>query len=165
MTSQPAAAHGKYTNHGIPHGYTSLSPHLAVPSARAAIEFYREVFGAKVHDVTQMGDVIGHATLELENGRFTLSDPMNDYGLVAPRPDAASITLALYVRDVDAVVSKALAAGAKEREPVSTFVSGDRYGSIIDPFGVRWTIMTRVEDLSPEESAKRVADWAAQQGS
>lgn len=163
MTRQETAAHGKYTNHGIPHGYTSLSPHLAVHPAEKAIEFYRTVFGAEVHDVTRMGEVIGHATLELENGRFTVSDPMDSYGLVAPTPERASITLALYVRDVDDVVARALAAGASEREPVTTFVSGDRYGSIVDPFGVRWTLMTRVEDISPEESAKRVAEWAAQQ--
>ncbi|GIG35326.1 hypothetical protein Cpa01nite_07070 [Cellulomonas pakistanensis] len=61
-------------------------------------------------------------------------------------------------------VERAVAAGATLREPVATFVSGDRYGSVVDPFGVRWTVMTRVEDLSPEESARRVAAWAAEQG-
>ena len=50
--------------------------------------------------------------------------------------------------------------GARLREPLSTFVSGDRYASLVDPFGVRWSVMTRVEDLSPEESASRVARWA-----
>ena len=50
------------------------------------------------------------------------------------------------------------------REPLATFVSGDRYASIRDPFGVRWSIMTRVEDLSEEESNRRVEEWAAQQG-
>ena len=57
-------------------------------------------------------------------------------------------------------VERAVAAGAGVREAVTTFVSGDRYGSIRDPFGVRWSIMTRVEDLSPEESSRRVAEWA-----
>ena len=56
-------------------------------------------------------------------------------------------------------------AGATVREPLTTFVSGDRYASIRDPFGIRWTIMTRVEDLSEEESARRVAEWARQQES
>ena len=50
------------------------------------------------------------------------------------------------------------------REPLTTFVSGDRFASIRDPFGVRWSVMTRVEDLSEEESAARVAAWAAAQG-
>ncbi|HJB62625.1 MAG TPA: VOC family protein, partial [Candidatus Microbacterium pullistercoris] len=61
-------------------------------------------------------------------------------------------------------VRRAVDAGATVREPVATFVSGDRYASIRDPFGVRWSVMTRVEDLSEEESARRVAEWAATQG-
>lgn len=55
----------------------------------------------------------------------------------------------------------AVDAGAGVREAPSTFVSGDRFASIRDPFGVRWSVMTRVEDLSEEESARRVATWAA----
>lgn len=60
--------------------------------------------------------------------------------------------------------SAAERSGATIREPLSTFVSGDRFASIRDPFGVRWSIMTRVEDLSEDESSQRVADWAAKQG-
>jgi PhnB protein len=62
------------------------------------------------------------------------------------------------------VVATAEAAGATVREPVADFVSGDRYASIRDPYGIRWSIMTRVEDLSEEESARRVAEWAATLG-
>lgn len=62
---------------------------------------------------------------------------------------------------MDAVVARAVAAGAAVREAPSTFVSGDRYASIRDPFGVRWSVMTRVEDLSEEESNARVEAWAA----
>jgi hypothetical protein len=57
-----------------------------------------------------------------------------------------------------------VSAGATLRERLTTFVSGDRYASLIDPFGVRWSIMTRVEDLSSDETRRRVADWAEQQG-
>jgi PhnB protein len=70
----------------------------------------------------------------------------------------------MYCADVDEVVDRAAQAGATIREPVSEFVSGDRYASIRDPYGVRWSIMSRVEDLSESESARRVAEWAAQQG-
>lgn len=62
-----------------------------------------------------------------------------------------------------ALVARAEAAGGAIREPLTTFVSGDRFASIRDPFGVRWSIMSRVEDLSEEESARRVAEWAKQQ--
>ena len=90
---------------------------------------------------------------------------MKDYGLVAPDPSrGASFSLALYVPDVDGVVARAITAGATLREPPVTFVSGDRYASLIDPYGVRWAIMTRVEDLSPAESRSRVEAWSKRQG-
>jgi PhnB protein len=164
MTDSTAPATGAHTTDGVPHGVTSLTPHLVVSPAAAALEFYERAFGARVLDVTRMGDVVGEASLDLGNGRFTVSDPMAAYGIVAPDPAAATYSLALHVPDVDAVVERAVAAGATLREAPTTFVSGDRYGSVLDPFGVRWTVMTRVEDLSPEESARRVARWAAEQG-
>ena len=64
----------------------------------------------------------------------------------------------------DEVVDAATAAGATVREAPSNFVSGDRFASIRDPFGVRWSVMSRVEDISEEESARRVAEWAASMG-
>ena len=100
----------------------------------------------------------------ISDGRLTLSDPMEQYGLVAPSgEDAVSASFAVYVSDTDTVVERAVERGATLREPVDTFVSGDRFGSILDPFGVRWAVMTRVEDLSAEESRRRVAAWAAEQ--
>jgi PhnB protein len=69
--------------------------------------------------------------------------------------------MGVYVPDVDDAVARAVEAGAVIREAPSDFVSGDRYASIRDPFGVRWSVMTRVEDLSEQESVRRVAEWAA----
>ena len=73
------------------------------------------------------------------------------------------MSLALYVADADTAVAVLTEAGATVREPLTTFVSGDRFASVVDPYGVRWAVMTRVEDLSPQESERRVAEWAAQQ--
>lgn len=157
------AVTGRYTDNGRPLGSTSITPHIVVDGAEAAIEFYREVFGATIDDVTFFGDAVAHAELDFGLGRLTLSDPIESYGLVAPSPNGASFSLALYVPDVDRVVEAATEAGATVREPATTFVSGDRFASIVDPFGIRWTIMTRVEDISPEESRRRVSDWAASQ--
>ena len=155
---------GRHTTDGRPHGRTSLTPHIVVSPANAAIEFYRSVFGATVRSVTEMQGLVGHAELDFGLGGLTLSDPMAAYRLAAPAPEAdVTYSMGLYLPDVDAVVARAVQAGATLREPVATFVSGDRYGSLLDPFGVRWTVMTRVEDLSDEESARRVADWAAAQ--
>jgi len=122
------------------------------------------VFEARVVDVTEMGGVVAHAVLDFGDGLLQLGEPTPAYGLVAaPDGDNDCYSLGFYCPDVDAAVARAEAAGATVREQPSTFVSGDRFASIRDPFGVRWSIMTRVEDLSEEESARRVADWAKQQ--
>jgi PhnB protein len=97
-------------------------------------------------------------------GRLQLGDPNSQYGLVARHEgDFDCYSLAVYVADVDAVVGRAVAAGASVREQVQTFVSGDRFGSLRDPFGIRWSVMTRVEDISPDESTARIEEWAKQQ--
>lgn len=164
MTEKTTAATGEHTTRGVPHGSTSITPHIVVERASEALEFYRDVFGATVDDVTRFGDSVAHAELDFGHGRMTLSDPLEEYGLVPGDPErGVSYSLALYVPDVDGTVERAVQRGATLREPVSTFVSGDRFGSLLDPFGVRWSIMTRVEDLSPEESRRRVAQWAAAQ--
>ncbi|GAB96499.1 PhnB protein [Kineosphaera limosa] len=170
MTNEtpPRPADGRHTTDGTPHGYTRLTPFLVVPRATDAIAFYEQVFGARVLGVTEMGGVVVHAELDFGNGRLQLGEPNPDYGLVPPPgsltgADDVCYSLAIYVPDVDAVVAAAEAAGAQVREPVVTFVSGDRFGSILDPFGVRWSVMTRVEDLSEHESEARVREWAAQQ--
>ncbi|GAA1011287.1 VOC family protein [Nocardiopsis tropica] len=165
MTENITAAHGAHTTHGIPHGVTSLTPFIAVPNAKAAIDFYREVFGARTIAVTELDGTVVHADLDFGSGRLQLGEPNPQYGLVpAPEGDADCYSLGLYCGNADEVVARAEAAGATIREPLANFVSGDRYASIRDPFGVRWSIMTRVEDLSDEESAARVEAWAATQG-
>ena len=159
-----AAAHGTHTTHGVPNGVTSLTPFIAVPNARAAIDFYADVFDARVVDVTEIGGVVAHAVLDFGHGQLQIGEPVAQFHLVPP-PDGEDdcYSLGLYCADADSVTAKAEAAGATVREPLATFVSGDRFASIRDPFGVRWTVMTRVEDLSTEESARRVAEWAREQ--
>ncbi|WP_336923024.1 VOC family protein [Aquipuribacter sp. SD81] len=166
QTGSPVrAADGAHTTRGVPHGSTSLTPFLVVAPAREAVDFYVDVFGARVVDVTEMGGVVVHAELDLGHGRLQLGEPNPDYHLVpAPAGDDDCYSLGLYCEDVDAVVARAEAAGAVVREPPSTFVSGDHFASLRDPFGVRWSVMTRVEDLSEAESVERVRAWAAQAG-
>lgn len=113
-----------------------------------------------------MGGILVHAELDFGQGRLQLGEPNPDYGLVAPpTPPQACYSLGLYCAQVDDILARAEAQGATIREPVTNFVSGDRFASIIDPYGVRWSIMSRVADLSEAESAERVARWAAEQQS
>jgi PhnB protein len=107
-----------------------------------------------------------HAELHVEDGRLQLSDPNEQYGLVVPARDDDSVSgsICIYVADVDAVFAKAVERGATVREKPDTFVTGDRFASIYDPFGHRWAVMTKVEEVSPQEAERRLAEWGAQQG-
>lgn len=164
-TSGTGGVTGTHTTQGRPHGVTSLTPFLAIPRAGEALDFYRDVLGARVVDVTEIGGVVAHAELDFGDGHLQIGEPTPDYGLVPPPADGACYSIGLYCTDVDALTARAEEAGAQVREAPSTFVSGDRFSSVVDPFGVRWSLMTRVEDLSEEESAKRVRAWAATLGS
>lgn len=147
----------------IPHGYTSLTPFLCIDGAAGAIDFYCCIFGATlISRMDNTDGTVAHAELDFGDGRLQLGDPQDAYQIAAPdRHGVATGSLGLYCADADAVVDRAVAAGATVREPIQTFVTGDRFASIIDPFGYRWSVMTRVEDVSPQEQERRLAEWAA----
>ena len=152
---------------GKPAGYTTLTPFLVCAPAAEAIRFYEEVFGATVVSRMDGPDgTVAHAELDLGLGRLQLSDPNDAYGLVAPsrQADQVSGSTCIYVADVDAVFAKAVERGATVREKPDTFVTGDRFASIYDPFGHRWAVMTKVEEVSPEETERLLAEWGATQG-
>lgn len=148
----------------IPEGYPRMSPYLVVDGAAAAIDFYTEVLGAR--ERMRMGgapddppDKVGHAELEIGDSLFMLADEYPDMDAVGPRTVGGTpVSLSLYVEDVDAVWAKALAAGATAlREPQDQFY-GDRAANFEDPWGHRWHIATHVEDVPPDEMAKRAAE-------
>ncbi|MDF3000414.1 MAG: glyoxalase [Bacillota bacterium] len=157
---------GNYTKNGIPHGFTSITPFIVVKDPEEAISYYKAVFNVRVKDITEFTDeagnkIVAHAELDFGNGFLQLGAANPAYQLVLPSDEAqACYSLSIYVADVDPVYKNAVEQGGKIREPIANFVSGDRFGSVIDPFGVRWTIMTRIEDLSEAESSQRVREWA-----
>lgn len=156
---------GKYTNNGKPTWATALTPFIVVSDPALAIRFYENVFGAESKSVTSFGEgdnaMIVHADIDFGNGYLQLGAANPDYRLVPPPGEGnACYSLAIYVTDVDHTLELAIAHGATVREPAADFVSGDRYCSILDPCGIRWSIMTRVEDISEEESYRRVEEWS-----
>jgi uncharacterized glyoxalase superfamily protein PhnB len=149
----------------IPDGYHSITPFIVVSEADKAISFYEQVFDAKVVSRNDGPDgIVMHAELQIGNSIIQLSDPQPSHGLVAPGGDhEVSTSLVLYVEDVDETFRRAVEAGATVRGEVQTFVTGDRFCGVFDPFGRRWAIMTRVEDVSREEAQRRVDEWLAAQ--
>lgn len=147
----------------IPDGYTPITPYLVTEGAAKAIDWYTNVFGATVAGRMDGPDGrVAHAELDLGNGRVQLSDPMPDKGLRAP--DGTNVvdhSYVLYCDDVDTTFEHATQLGAHVYEEPSTFFTGDRFCSILDPFGHRWAIMTRVEDVQPDEAERRINEWLA----
>ena len=143
----------------IPDGYPAITPYLIIDGAARAIEFYRDIFGAteRMRMPAPQGRV-GHCELSIGGSLLMLADPFPEMKAFAPVPGATSaVSLYLYVTDVDAVVARAVAAGATLTHPVETRFYGDRTGGIIDPFGHHWHIGTHVEDVTPEEIQRRMS--------
>jgi PhnB protein len=154
------------TIHYRPSGYSTVTPFLCVSNGSEAIDFYCAVFGASVVSRMDLPDGrVGHAELQLEDGRLQVADALDEYGLAAPGDGAVTHSYAIYVPDADATTAAAAERGAIVREQPSTFVTGDRFASVLDPFGHRWSIMTRVEDVSDAEAERRVVEWAASSSS
>jgi PhnB protein len=141
----------------IPEGYHSVTPYLAIDGASEAIEFYKKAFGAKERGrMDAPGGKIGHAELQIGDSVVMLSDALPQFSTRAPTElGGTSVSVFMYVEDVDAVVKQAVDAGAKVEMEVQDQFWGDRFGSVTDPFGHNWAIATHVEDVPPEEMAKR----------
>jgi PhnB protein len=151
----------------IPEGYRSLTPSLTVDGAAAAIDFYKRAFGAVENSraIAPDGQKVWHADLQIGDSRLMLSDAFPEQGATAPDPSGAvGFSIWLYVEDVDAVFARAVEAGATVQMPVDTMFWGDRMGGLRDPFGHNWTVATRVEDVSDEESRRRAEQFSATTG-
>lgn len=137
----------------VPDGMHTITPHLVCRDAAAAIAFYQKAFGAV--ELTRLPGPQGkllHALLRIGDSPLMLVDEFPDWGALGPQSLKGSpVTIHLYVEDVDAAVERAVAAGARLTMPVADMFWGDRYGTVEDPFGHRWSIATHIRDLSPEE--------------
>ncbi len=136
----------------IREGFNTLSPHITVDGARAAIAFYERAFDAKLAWCQGMpgSDLVMNAGLRVGNSSFMLNDTFPG-GPPAPAEGGAPVTLNLYVEDADAVWKRALAEGATVVYPIENAFWGDRYGLLKDPFGHQWAIATHIEDVCEED--------------
>ncbi len=145
----------------IPDNYPALTPYLCCKNAAAAIEFYKNAFGAREEEsmrMTSPDGSIGHAEIWIGKAFVMIADESPQMNFRSPQSIGGSpVTLVLYVNDVDEVASRAVAAGAKIVQKVEDKFYGDRAGALEDPFGHIWYITTHKEDLSPEEIKKRAA--------
>ncbi len=146
--------------------FNTITPHLIVRDAPRAIAFYCRAFGAAelYRNLAPDGKSVMHAELMLGNSRFLLHDEFPEQKLLSPLAyEGTGVTLHLYVDDVDSVFKSAVDAGAEVLMPLEDCFWGDRYGILRDPFGHRWSVATRLKDLSPAELQQQASEFCAEQ--
>lgn len=152
----------------IPAGCEGLIPHLVCDPCSEALEFYKKALGANVLGVMPApgGQKIIHAAMDVDGLRIFLVDDFPEMcGGQSQSPQSlggSPVTIHRYVKDVDAVVQKAVDAGATLKMPVSDMFWGDRYGVVVDPYGHSWSFATHIKDLTPEEMTKGMEEAFSQ---
>jgi PhnB protein len=149
----------------IPDQYRGATPYLCVNDGAQAMEFYQKAFGAKeVMRMAMPNGKLGHAEIKIGNAPIMLADEYPDMNFRSPKSIGGTpVNIVVYVKDVDALVKQAEAAGAKVVRPPADQFYGDRMATLEDPFGHSWSFATHIEDVSPEEMEKRAAALHQQQ--
>jgi PhnB protein len=142
----------------IPEGFHSVTAYLSVKGAAQAIEFYQRAFGAKerFRMTAPDGKTIGHGELSVGDSIVMLADEFPGCNQSPATLHGTTVGFVIYVEDADAAFQRAVDAGATVKQPLENKFWGDRAGSVTDPFGHQWTLMTHIEDVSPEEMKKRM---------
>jgi PhnB protein len=152
----------------IPDSYRRVTPCLTVRGAGKALEFYAAVFGATERmRFPGPGGTIAHAEIQIGDSVVIIED--EDPRRRTQAPPSAGLpgtpaSLFIYVEDVDAVIARAVELGAAVQRPAQDQFYGDRDGFIIDPFGHGWTVASHVEDVTPDELTRRMAELFGQAG-
>ena len=144
----------------VPAGYHTVTPYLVCRGAADAIAFYKQAFGAKERvRMSGPGGSIAHAELQIGNSMLMLGDESPEQGAVAPPTvGGTSVHVFLYVANVDTAFARATSAGATTEMPPTDMFWGDRYAKLADPFGHKWSMATHIEDVSPKEMGRRMAE-------
>lgn len=130
-------------------GFHTITPYVLAEGAARLMTFLSEAFDAEVLSCVNRPDgAIMHAEMRIGDSMLMLGEASGEFG-----PMQTSIYL--YVTECDAVYRRALEAGGSSVFEIMNLPSGERYGGVKDPCGNVWWIATHVEDLSPEEQAKR----------
>jgi PhnB protein len=143
----------------IPDGYHSVTPYLIIDGAARALDFYKRAFDAKeLMRIPAPNDRIGHAEIRIGDSVIMLADEHPEIEARSPAHyGGSSVSIMVYLEDVDRQFKQAIEAGATEVRPVADQFYGDRSGTLKDPFGHSWHLSTHKEDVSMEEMNRRMA--------
>jgi PhnB protein len=144
----------------IPDGFHTLTPYLTVKRAAEAIDFYKRAFGAEEkYRFPGPDGKVAHAELRIGDSNLMMGEESPQMGSQSPETLKGSpVGFVIYVVDADAAFKKAVAAGATVKMPMEDKFYGERAGTVMDPFGHNWTLMTHIEDVSMEEMKVRMEE-------
>ncbi|MFE7193165.1 VOC family protein [Kitasatospora sp. NPDC057541] len=148
------------TDSVVPDRYRyAVVPHIMVGDAAAAIDFYVKAFGAREDfRLDAPGGGILHAEISIGQSVLMLGDAGDRAPFTAPTAlGGTSVTLHVFVPDVDALTERAGAAGAEVLQQPTDMFHGDRTAVLRDPSGHVWVFLTHLEDPSPDELHRRLA--------
>lgn len=137
----------------------TLTPHIVVRDAGRAAEWYRDALGAELGSRIQLPDGrFMQIELLFGDSRVMIADEFPEYGAVSPLTLGGTYgALTIAVDDADSAWRRALTAGATEFHPLEDAFWGERHGQLLDPFGHRWGVAQKLEDVAPDEVARRAA--------
>jgi uncharacterized glyoxalase superfamily protein PhnB len=146
----------------VPEDFHTITPQLAVQGVADAIDWYTKALGAHelLRNTAPDGKSIMHSELLLGDSRFFVVDEFPGSMKSPSTLGGSPVTLHLYVEDIDSLFNRAVEAGATVVMPVADQFWGDRYGILNDPFGHRWSMASRIEDLSPRALQNRAKEWS-----
>jgi PhnB protein len=143
----------------VPEGFHTITPQLVVKGCAEAIEFYKKAFGAEEVDraVDPSGKLVWHADLKIGTSHLFVNDEIP--GMGSPAHPAS---LWLYVENVDAAFKRAVDAGCNVSMPVMDMFWGDRFGKVVDRWGIEWGLAQRIKNMTPDEIKKAEEEFKAQ---
>lgn len=137
----------------VPYDHQNVIPYIMVGDVSMLITFLRSAFeGELVYMLDRKDGTIMHAEVKIGPCRIMMGEPNDQFG-------AMPVSLYLYVPDCDATYQAALRAGATPVTEVRTMEhAGERYGCVRDFAGNLWWIASHVEDMTLEESQRRIRE-------
>ena len=140
---------------------SAVIPYLCIRDAAKAIDFYIKAFGARetFTRITDSSGRIGHAEIQIGASTIMLADEHPEHGFLSPLTLKGShMQFFVPVPDADAAVARAVGAGGRLTRPVQNQFYGHRSGEVTDPFGYRWTLSTKIEDVPDDEMQRRATE-------
>jgi len=149
----------------IPQDYGTVTPYLLIRDAAAAIEFYKAAFnGVETLRMPSPDGRVAHGEIKIGESMVMMAEEFPEMGFSGPQTlGGSSVSLLLYVDDVDELFAQAIDAGAEVLRPIENQFYGDRAGTLCDPYGHIWTIATHVEDLTPQQVVDRSKEFIDKQ--